>query len=118
MWISLEKLFVLLFSVGALLYKQDNIGSVLPYGLTGKILCSFAHLKASFMSLLIRWPVLQNMERVLIIHVSFLIKREGPMQFSMEENLFLFPSTTGYQLARENNIWSKWESTVCIYGFA
>ena len=60
MWISLEKLFVLLFSVGALLYKQDNIGSVLPYGLTGKILCSFAHLKASFMSLLIRWPVLKT----------------------------------------------------------
>ena len=41
MWFRLlENMFLLLFSIGTLLYKQDNIGSVLPYGLTGKILCS------------------------------------------------------------------------------
>ena len=39
MWFSLVENLFRLFSAGAQLYKEDNMGSVLPYGLTGKVLC-------------------------------------------------------------------------------
>ena len=34
-----ENLVFFLFSTGVQLYREDNMGSVLPYGLTGKVLC-------------------------------------------------------------------------------
>ena len=66
-----EKLFRLLFSTGAQSYKQDNKASVRAYVLTGKVLC-FAHLKTSFISLLIRCPVLQqdNMGCILLYGIT------------------------------------------------
>ena len=42
MWFSLVENLFLLFSTGAQLYKEDNMGSVVPYGLTGKVLCRLA----------------------------------------------------------------------------
>ena len=39
MWCSLVGNLFLLLSTGAQLYKRENMGGVVPYGLTGKVLC-------------------------------------------------------------------------------
>ena len=41
-WLSLVENLFLLFSTGVQLYKEDDMGSVLLYGLTGKVLCGLA----------------------------------------------------------------------------
>ena len=43
MWFSLVENLFRLFSAGAQLYKEDNMGSVVPYGLTGKVLCGLGY---------------------------------------------------------------------------
>ena len=35
-------IYFFLFSTGGQLYREDNMGSVLPYGLIGKVLCALA----------------------------------------------------------------------------